>query len=262
MDSEHEGVESQSCGSQAFGAAAALYDRARPGYPTEAVSWALEPAGTGRLRVVDLGSGTGILTRALLRLGHEVLPVEPDGRMRAQMAAVTPGADPLCGRAEAMPLLDGSVDAVVAGQAYHWFDPARAHSEIARVLRPGGVFSVIWNDRDESVSWLAELSVLMNGLAGPHATTQSAYASPVLTGVSFAPVTHETFRHETTHTVDSLVDLIRSRSYFLTATPQRQERIVSAVRTLASEHPDLDTGSTFQLPYLTRVYRAVRAVQG
>ena len=244
--------------SQSFGAVADLYDRARPGYPDQAVQWALEPAGSRRLVVVDLGAGTGILTRILLRLGHDVLPIEPDGRMRDQLAAVTPGTEPLCGSAEAMPLRTGSVDAVIAGQAYHWFDPELAHPEIARVLRPGGVFSAVWNDREDSVSWLAELSVLLNGLADGSATTRDPHSGPVAVDEWFGPVEQATFGHATTHTVDSLVDLVRSRSYYVTASAPRREKIVAAVRTLAGEHPDLETGSTFELPYLARVYRTVR----
>ena len=235
-----------------FGNAAGLYDRVRPGYPQEAVRWILEPAGPAPLRVVDLGAGTGILTRVLLSLGHTVIPVEPDPEMRAQMIAVTPGTMPLDGCAESIPVPDGSVDAVLAGQAYHWFDVERAHPEIARTLRPGGVFGPIWNDRDENVSWLAELSLIANGLAGRHGNPQP---DPSSVEPWFAPVEQATFRHSTSHTVESLVELITSRSYYLTAPPERQAKIRSAVRTLASDHPDLEGHSEFDLPYLTKAYR-------
>src|SRR6266550_2633842 len=93
-----------------------------------------------------------------LGLDHEVVPVEPDEAMRARLARSTPGVTPLAGSAERIPLPDTSVDAVVAGQSYHWFDPEPAHREIARVLRPGGVFAPVWNIRDESEPWVAALS--------------------------------------------------------------------------------------------------------
>src|SRR5262245_61990756 len=128
-----------------FGPAADRYDQARPSYPPAALTWAL---GTEVRRVVDLGAGTGILTRVLVDLGHEVVPVEPDAGMRRRLADVTPGTQAVDGTAERIPLPDASVDAVVAGQAYHWFDTERAHPEIARVLRPGGVFAPLWNIRD------------------------------------------------------------------------------------------------------------------
>ncbi|MBN1174491.1 MAG: class I SAM-dependent methyltransferase [Micromonosporaceae bacterium] len=236
--------------------AAALYDRARPPYPEEAVRWMLEPAGHGSLRVVDLGAGTGILTRALLRLGHEVRPIEPDPGMCDRLAELSPAIEPLPGTAEAMPVPDAWADAVVAGQAYHWFDVDRAHPEIARVLRPGGALGLVWNDRDEGISWLAELTVLANGLAGRRQSV--GHNAPTSIPPWFGPVEHEVFRHSVAHTVDSLIELIMSRSYYLTASPQQQEKIVRAVRTLASEHPDLEHRSTFELPYRAQAYRATR----
>ncbi len=116
-----------------FGAAAGDYDRFRPRYPEAAVRWALD--GLSRARVVDLAAGTGILTRTVLALGHEVVPVEPDPGMRAQLVVSTPGTTALAGSAEALPLPDSAADAVLVGTAYHWFDREPAHAEIARVLR-------------------------------------------------------------------------------------------------------------------------------
>jgi SAM-dependent methyltransferase len=238
-----------------FGGAADRYDRIRPSYPREAVRWLLEPVGDGPLRVVDVGAGTGILTRVLLTLGHEVSAVEPDPAMRAQLIAATPEITPLAGSAEAIDVPDNSVDAVVAGQAYHWFDPERAHPEIARVLRPGGVFGPIWNDRDERIGWLAELSRIADGL-----TTRNGGAEPGPTRIGpwFTAVEHATFQHATSHTVDSLVELVQSRSYYLTASPELRDEIVSRIRAMVAEHPDLRGTPTFELPYVTRAYRATR----
>ena len=115
------------------------YDRFRPSYPRAALEWAV--GGPPPRRVVDLGAGTGILTRGTDR---RRLRGDP-GRARSGNARPTGGGDAgrtaLAGSAEDIPLPDGSVDAVVAGQAYHWFDPELAHAEAARVLRPGGYFA-------------------------------------------------------------------------------------------------------------------------
>ena len=126
-----------------------VHDEIRPSYPPEAVRWML---GEAPVRVVDLGAGTGIFSRLVASLGHDVVAVEPDDGMRARLAESSPGVTVVAGSAEAVPLPDASVDAVVAAQAYHWFDNDEARLEIARVLRLGGVFAPIWNIRDESVA--------------------------------------------------------------------------------------------------------------
>lgn len=235
-----------------FGAAADQYNRRRPSYPPQAAQWALGTP-SGALRVVDLGAGTGILTRVLLGLGHDVLPVEPDEAMRAQLADATPGTVSLAGSSEAIPLPDGSVDAVIAGQAYHWFDPARSHVEIARVLRPGGSFVAIWNLRDESVPWVARLSEAAH--VDDHERHHRGVNEPALRAAGFGPVTRAIFTHTVTHTPDTLVDLVMTRSYYLTATPAGRQKIVTGVRDLTATDPELAGRDSFELPYRTVVYR-------
>lgn len=236
-----------------FGAAAARYDELRPRYPPEALEWAL---GGRPIRVVDLGAGTGILTRAVQALGHEVVAVEPDGQMRARLSAASPEVTVLAGRAERIPLPDGSADAVVAGQAYHWFDPAPCHAEVARVLRPGGAFAPMWNRRDESVAWVAALSAISDddtagrGIREPVPKIRSF-------GPRYGPVERRIFPHTTRLDVDGLVGLISTRSYYLTAAPERQRALERRVRELCATHPDLAGRPTFELPYQTDVYRAV-----
>jgi SAM-dependent methyltransferase len=232
-----------------FGAAAVDYDRYRPSYPPDALRWAL---GSDPLRVVDLGAGTGLLTRVLTGLGHQVIPVEPDAAMRAQLSASGDLAEPRVGSAEAIPLRDGSVDAVVAGQSYHWFDRERAHPEIARVLRPGGVFAPIWNIRDEGVPWVAALTRIVDGMGGGDERHEGWIANPDF-GPLFDRPDQETFRHVVSMTADSLVAMMQTRSYFLTASPDKQAAVVAALRDLTADLPD-----TFDLPYRTISYRARR----
>jgi SAM-dependent methyltransferase len=228
-----------------FGAAADRYDRVRPSYPEAAVGWIL---GAAPATVLDLGAGTGLLTRVLVERGHEVIAVEPDTRMRAVCAARTPGATVLEGSAEALPLPAGSVDGVVAGQSYHWFAGPAAHAEIARVLRPGGVFGPMWNLRDEGVEWVARLSALVSTEDG--SSHQGSLAADAF-GAAFGPVEGAVFAHVRRHTTESLVELALSRSYVLTAPRRRREEIEAGVRALAAELPQ-----PFELPYLTRAYRA------
>jgi SAM-dependent methyltransferase len=229
---------------RSFGAAADLYDRYRPGYAAAAAQWALGPR---PLRVVDLGAGTGILSRLLHRLGHEVIAVEPDAQMRARIG---PGISTLGGTAEEIPLRDASVDAAVAGQAHHWFDGARAHPEIARVLRPGGVLAALWNDADLSTQWTVRYIEIIDG---------SAPARPVSDfGERFTRVEVGEFPNDMWMTPDDLVAMARTRSPYLVASAAERHRMLAAVRGLLAD-PSLAGLDRFAMPHVTRVHRAYRA---
>jgi SAM-dependent methyltransferase len=230
-----------------FGAAAALYDRIRPRYPEAALRWAL---GDGPRTIVDLGAGTGILTRQLAGLGHHVIAVEPDDEMRRQI-----GGDARPGSATAIPLDDAAADAVTAGQAYHWFAVEPAHAEIARVLRPGGCFIPIWNVRDESVPWVAELSEVFDGHRA-RSIIDERHLPPEQFGPRFGPAELGRFRWSAPHTLDSLVELIRSRSYYLVSDAATRAALEQQVRDLAGR--SFAPGERFELPYVTYTYRAAR----
>ena len=172
--------------------------------------------------------------------------------MRDRLARATAGITALAGRAEEIPVPDGSVDAVVAGQAYHWFDQESAHREIARVLKRGGVFAPIWNIRDETVPWIAELSRIADGAERAGGGVHEGWIEDEF-GPEFGPVERALFPHEVLLNADLLVQLIASRSYYITAPPERQAKIESEVRQLAAGLPE-----TFPLPYVTVTYRSRR----
>ncbi|MFJ5231450.1 class I SAM-dependent methyltransferase [Kitasatospora sp. NPDC088391] len=234
-----------------FGAAARLYDSIRPDYPAEALSWALGPA---PLRVLDLGAGTGLLTSVLRAAGHEVVAVEPDGQMRAVAAERHPGTRVLAGSAEDIPLPDGSVDAVVVGQAYHWFAPRNALPQIHRVLREDGVLAALWNVRDERTPWVAALSAIVGsegyGLedAWPYGPVAPWFTAPER-GLA---------EHTVTVPTDRLADLVRSRSRYLTADPAEQARLDRETTELATTDPALTGRDTVEMPYRTCTYRMRR----
>jgi SAM-dependent methyltransferase len=129
-----------------FGNAAREYELGRPRWPAELIDRVAEEleldAGS---TVLDLGAGTGKLTRDLVPRFGGVLAVEPDAEMRAVLEEVVPGAEALAGSAEAIPLADDSVDAVFTAEAFHWFASDETVAEIERVLRPGGGFAIFWN---------------------------------------------------------------------------------------------------------------------
>lgn len=237
---------------RSFGAAAESYDRYRPSYPPEALRWALGPA----LRtVVDLGAGTGIMTRLLADLGHRVIAVEPDDAMRARLSAVSGDVTCLAGSAEAIPLDDASVDAVVAAQAYHWFDHERTHAEIARVVRVDGVFAPVWNIRNTDVEWVAELKRLNDGLDGDD-DTHAGWRLDGGFGPLFTPVQRRVFDHAMRTAADDVVAMIHTRSSYLTAAPEQRTRFDDDLRHLLTDLP-----ATFDVPYNTVTYRARRVAR-
>jgi ubiquinone/menaquinone biosynthesis C-methylase UbiE len=136
-----------------FARAAEAYERGRATFPAAAVEAILAEVGAAPERtLLELGAGTGKLTRALTGSGARVIALEPVAEMRARLADTAPDAEPLDAVAEAIPLDDAGVDAVIVAQAYHWFDPEAATSEVARVLRPGGAVALVWNRRDENAA--------------------------------------------------------------------------------------------------------------
>ena len=138
------------------------------------MGWALEPAPGPR--VLDLGAGTGKLTATLVALGAEVSAVEPDPAMLTELRRALPAVRARAGSAEAIPLPDASVDAVLAGNALHWFDMAVAAPEIARVLAPGGVLAGLWNVLDDREATLGRIRAHLAAMTGE-------FVLPLLTGV-------------------------------------------------------------------------------
>jgi len=235
-----------------FGSSAAAYDTYRPSYPMAAVQWAI---GSQPRRVLEIGAGTGLMTRVLLTLGHHVTAVEPDDNMRAQLAltsddrlAVVPGS------AEHLLLPDGSVDAIVVAQAFHWFQLPLALPEMHRVLRPDGALAVLWNRRNDHVGWVEQMSQIVgrHDARSGNRDTSLDDLSPWFTGVEST-----VYEHDVTLNVDSLVGLVDTYSY-VRLSPDR-EKVLEAIHTLATTHPDLANKASFDLPTETVTYRAQRA---
>lgn len=230
---------------RSFETVAAEYERWRPEYPEEALRWAAERLGiAGSARVLDVGAGTGKLTRGLVALGFEAVAVEPGAGMLEQLRLAVPAAEVHEAPAEEIPLPDASVDAAFAGQAFHWFDRERALPELARVLRPGAGLALLWNWWDERDPLQRELGVLV-GYSGHEPFREEELPA--------APWFEETGRTviETggESTPEELVGYLATASGFLVAEPDERDEGLRAVRELASRH-----GDRFAFPRLTYVF--------
>jgi SAM-dependent methyltransferase len=220
----------RSARAQSFGAVAGIYERGRPGYPDDAVRWLV---GEAPARVVDVGAGTGKLTRQLVRLGHDVVAVDPSPGMLGQLRAVLPDVPALAGTAESIPLPDASADVVTFAQSWHWVDLPRAAAEVARVLRPGGRIGLVWNLRDDEDGFGARLSELI-GSEDAHAVGPPADEDPGLPE-PFGPAVQAIFRFDQVLTKETLIDLVASRSYVAILSTDDRQRLLDNVAALYDE---------------------------
>lgn len=233
-----------------FGEAAGDYAQGRPDYPADAVRWML---GDAPLTVLDLGAGTGKLTAHVVAQGHRIVAVDPDASMLAALNESLPDADSRVGVAEDIPLPDASVDAVVVGQAWHWVDVPDASREVARVLRPGGVLGLVWNIRDESVPWVADLTRAMHGSAAERLIADGGPA----VSAPFGPLESRTFAWASRLSREALVAMVRSRSYYIAADADGRDQIEQRVDEVAAGLPELADAGAVDLPYVTYAYRTV-----
>ena len=230
---------------RSFESVAAEYERHRPGYPEEALRWATEQLGLDPgARVLDIGAGTGKLTRRLVSLGYDVVAVEPGAPMLDELRAAVPEAEAREASAESIPVRDETVDAAFAGQAYHWFDRERALPELQRVIKPGGGLVLLWNWWNERDPLQRELGELI-GYAG-----HEPYRNEELPGEPwFREMGRTVVETLEESSPDALVGYLSTASAFLTAEPDEREESLRAVHELASRY-----GERFPLPRLTYAF--------
>jgi SAM-dependent methyltransferase len=232
----------------------------RPDYARAAVQWALEPAQGSR--VLDLGAGTGKLTAVLVDLGADVIAVEPDPAMLAELRRALPTVRAEPGCAEAIPLPDSSVDAVLAGNAMHWFNMDIAGPEIARVLVAGGILAGLWNVVDNRVDWVAALAQVGGRAAfGPRDTSSNwraatAYAHLPTGGRTalFGMPEQAEFPHGQRRTADSLLGTLATRAGMLVMTQHERNATLGRIGAFLASRPETAHGE-FTLPMLTGVLR-------
>lgn len=240
-----------------FDPVADAYARGRPEYPAGALRRLVVALGLGPgARVVDLAAGTGKLTgslRAVLQV--TVLAIEPSPGMRAQFRRVQPDVALVAAAAEHLPLRDGRADAVVVGQAFHWFRGKKALAEIARVVRPRGGLAVLYNTRDTRVPWMARFSPLLHSVepTGGSESRGDRWRAAFESGSPFEPLGVEQFEWTNRVAADGLLDLALSRSYVSALAPDARSAFAGRVAEFAATDPDLAGRATIDIPYVTEL---------
>jgi SAM-dependent methyltransferase len=228
------------------------YEAARPSYPPDAVAWLAEALGVAPgARVLDLAAGTGKLTRLLEPFGATLLAAEPVAGMRAAFRSLVPAVPLTAATAEALPFATASLDAVTVAQAFHWFDAARAGTELSRVLRPGGRLGLVWNARDRSENWVNDVWAIMDRVEKrapwrDHENWRESAARPL---PGFGPMHTAEFRHEHELTPDAVVRRIASVSHVAVLPDDERQAVLAEVRDIVSTHPATRGRETVAIPY-------------
>jgi SAM-dependent methyltransferase len=233
------------------------YERGRPGWPPEVVN---VPGLSRAATVLELGAGTGKLTRLLVSRFGQVVVVEPAEPMRRLLVALCPEAEALAGTAQEIPLADASVDAVFAAEAFHWFHDERSLSEIARVLRPRGALVLMWNlpagPTEPSIAAVeqlltergpeqGEVSSLPLDLDGPHYTS-GEWRTP-FAGSPFEPLRETRLPNLQTIDRDGLVAFFASMGWLADLPDAERLPLLDEVRSLL-------TAPEYRRPWETHVH--------
>ncbi len=265
-----------------FGGAASHYERYRPGPPVQAVDWVL-PAPVRR--VVDLGAGTGALTRLLIGRADEVVAVEPDDRMRAVLSDSVPGVRAVAGRGEEIPLPDASVDAVLASSSWHWMDTVPTLLEVARILVPGGTVAAMWSGPDPDAGLIAQAQALLSGdgdgdgggdggadagMAGIDEQSQAelsaaindrsalVQALEIPPGVPFDPPEQTVITWDVALNADELIGLLGTFSWVILMEDEARERLFETARRVLRDALGVSGDVTVDVGYRAEVFKARR----
>ena len=261
-----------------FGGVAVEYERFRPGPPVEAVEWILP---SHARRVVDLGAGTGALSRILVDRVDEVVAVEPDQRMRSVLVDALPEVRAVDGRGEAIPLPDNWADAVVASSSWHWMDPVPTLHEVARVLVPGGVLGALWSGPDPESGFVAQARALLAG--GPLAGSETEGVDPgeepgggglvrlvmgdpdrlrfslqIPPGVPFEQPEHFVHTWNVALNSEELIGLLGTFSWIITMPEETRTRVVGEARRLLRDVVGLEGDATVDVGFRSDAFRARR----
>jgi len=241
-----------------FGDRVAAYERFRPSYPDGVIAFLrAEPGLTPEHVVADVGSGTGLLSRAFLQSGNLVYGVEPNAEMRGAAERLLGSSDRFVsveGRAEATGLPPQSVDFVAAGQAFHWFDPVASKAEFRRILRSGGWTVLVWNSRrTASTEFLSAYEAFLRSWCPDYGKVSSHYEDEESLALLFGADgwCRGTFEHTQSFDYHGLEGRLLSSSYAPGPEEEAHGPMLAALRQLFDDH---ERGGRVVFEYDTGVY--------
>lgn len=239
-----------------FTAGAGAYSRGRPDYPEALLNWLTDSLGVSRdTQVLDLAAGTGKFTNLLVRTGADVVAVEPVEAMRNEFGRAVSGVEVVEGTAEAIPLPTSSFDLVTCAQAFHWFANATALGEIHRVLRTNGILVLVWNERNEDVSWVHQITELIAPYEGELQRFRHREPWIALDSELFSLVQEISFDHVHRGPAQEVViDRTMSISYVASLAHGERTELEQHLLELVRHHPELKARDLVEMPYRTRVY--------
>lgn len=238
-----------------FGGIADLYDRFRPGPPAAAIEWVLPSSCETAL---DLGAGTGALTRRLIERAAHVIAVEPDPRMLEVLTSRSPQVGAVRARAEQLPIATSATDAVMVSSAWHWMDSEQTIAEVGRVLRSGGVLGVLWNGADRSVEWVGGLLGRRDLSSGQRSALGRRRRLELPPGAPFGEVHSHLITWSLPMTQEELLGLADTYSSLITLPPDRREDELDRVRALVATDPNVAGRDFVEMPMRCRCWRAIR----
>ena len=256
--------------SGSFGEVASHYDRFRPGPPVTAVDWLLPDRVE---RVVDLGAGTGALTRLLIERALEVVAVEPDDRMRSVLLREVPAARAMPGLGEAMALPDGCADALLASSSWHWMDPIPALHEVGRILKPNGILGALWTGPDPEGPFMVQAQAVLaeqsqpNNAAQPDGVVADLMLGDVLRPVStleipnhvpFEQPEHRAFTWDVALNADELIGLLGTLSWVITMPDETRSSLFGEARRLLRDLLGIEGDVAVDVAFRSDVWRTTR----
>ena len=243
-----------------FSARADAYMQGRPGYPPDAEHWLRTDLALCKGKTaLDLGAGTGKFLPYLIATGATIIAVEPVAAMRDRLVESHPSVQAMEGTAEAIPLADSTLDAVLCAQSFHWFASSAALAEIHRVLKPGGVLGLIWNNRNIDTPWVAAIEAVTQPYERETPSQKSGAWLRLFPADGFGPLSERSYEHG--HRGDPervIIERIRSVSYIAALAPEEQALVVTRLREIIATAPALAGQSNVTFPYRTAAYHCRR----